>query len=128
MPEIGLLWKSVSWLLGPRFGKCVKVVSDAPGEFLAGLDAHVDVGFRTGGGADGPEDQFRQRAVGGLADAGTRHGVFHPDVVVLRRIAMAFQSGVHRLALLQLLEVGQLSTAGFGEPFEDRKSTRLNSS
>src|ERR1039457_5093170 len=114
MPEIGLVWKSVSWLLGPRFGKCVKVVSDAPGEFLAGLDAHVDIAFETDGGSDGPEDQFRQRAVGSLADAGMRHGVLHPDVVVFRRIAMAFQRGVHRLAFQQLLEVSELSAAGFG--------------
>src|ERR1039458_9061422 len=118
MPEIGIVWKSVSWLLGPRFGKYVKVVSDAPGEFLAGLDAHIDIGFGTDGGANGPEDQFRQRPVGGLADAGVRHGVLYADVVVLRRVAVTFQRGVYRLAFLQLLEVSQLSAAGFGEPFE----------
>ena len=55
--------KSVSWLFGSRFGKSVKVVGDAPGEFLAGFDAHVDISFGTDGGADGPEDQLRQRAV-----------------------------------------------------------------
>src|ERR1035441_4593983 len=118
MPEIRIVWKSVSWLLGPRFGKYVKVVSDAPGEFLAGLDAHIDIGFGTDGGANGPEDQFRQRPVGGLADAGVRHGVLYADVVVLRRVAVTFQRGVYRLAFLQLLEVSQLSAAGFGEPFE----------
>src|ERR1019366_5277131 len=54
----------------------------------------------------------------GLADAGVRRDVLHADVVVLRRIAVAFERGVDRLAFLQFLEVSELVAAGFGEPLE----------
>src|ERR1035438_10375460 len=104
-PPSAILPKSLRHV-SPRKG--VKLIIDSPLHFLPRLRPQIDEGLRTDGGADGPENQLRHGPVRRLPHADARLPVLNPDIVIARRVAEAVHLREHRLALLQLFQVGEM--------------------
>src|ERR1044071_8920390 len=65
-----------------RSVRLVELVRDLPRLLFAGLHVQMNVSFRANGGADRPEVQPRNRAVGGLAHTGAGLAILHVEIVI----------------------------------------------
>src|SRR5471030_2694861 len=82
------------------------------------LNSKVIVGLRTHRSPDRPEHHFRNRPIANLPHTRPGLSVLHANVVILGRLAEAFEGSVRALPLHQLLQVHQALPLHCRQPFQ----------